>query len=117
MGKRLEFSDKTKSRRWEHAGGCCESCGKSMRTGDGPEYDHDKPAFYGGGNDFDNCRVLCVSCHSLKTVSYNSHAMPKSRRMIKKAAGLRGKKLKGRPMAGTKASGLRKRMNGEVERW
>ena len=115
--KRLEFTDATKRRRWEYAGGCCEECGKSIRPGDGPEYDHDKPAFYNGGNEFENCRCLCKACHSLKTAAYNSHAMPKSRRMIRKAAGVRGRKLKGKPLAGTKASGLRKRMNGDVERW
>ena len=115
--QRTEFSAKTKTRRWEHAGGCCEECGKRIRPGDGPEYDHDKPAFYGGGNDFDNCRCLCKACHSLKTVAYNSHEMPKSRRLIRQGAGVRSKALRGRPLAGTKASGLRKRMNGDVEKW
>lgn len=117
MSERAEFSRKTMELAWLRAGGHCQECGKQIRAGDGPEYDHDKPAFYGGGNELANCRVLCRPCHSLKTRSYNSVEMPKSRRLIRKGGGLRGKALKGRPMPGTRASGVRKRMNGDVERY
>jgi len=117
MTGRLEFSTLTKAKAWEREQGHCQDCGKAIRPGDGPEYDHDKPAFYGGDNSLSNCRVVCRPCHSLKTRSHNSHEMPKSRRLIKKGAGLRGKALRGRPLPGTRASGLRKKMNGDVETW
>jgi 5-methylcytosine-specific restriction endonuclease McrA len=117
MGDRQNFTDRTKRLAWERSKGICESCGKTIRPGDGPEYDHDKLAFYGGDNSLANCRVLCRPCHSLKTIAHNSYEVPKSRRLIKKGAGLRGKALRGRPLPGTKASGLRKKMNGDVEKW
>ena len=114
MSKRLEFTVKTQTDAFERSGRRCESCGIALRDGMRKEFDHIKPAFYKGTNHLDNCQVLCGHCHDEKTHDMNSNkaviSMPKSRRMIKKSAGLRGRKRKGPPMPGTKASGWKKCM-------
>lgn len=114
--KRLEFTDKTKAQAFERSGRRCEMCGVNLRDGAKKQFDHRQPDFYKGSNHLENCQVLCVPCHGLKCKD-EAPQMAKSRRMIRKAAGVRARKLTGKPLAGTKASGLRKRMNGDVETW
>jgi len=109
---RQEFTKKTKLARFKHADGCCEKCGDKILTR--AEYDHAVPAAVGGGNDFDNCRCLCQICHAEKTSKRDVPQIAKTVRIVEKRAGVR--KSKSRPMAGTKASGWRKRMDGTVER-
>lgn len=82
---RQEFSKKTKMAAWQRCKGHCEECGKKIRPGDGPEYDHDREAFFEGSNDLENCRVLCTPCHSVKT-SDRAPVIAKSRRHIVRAA-------------------------------
>lgn len=108
---RAEFSRRTKLEAFNRASGHCETCGCKILSG--AEYDHRIPDMVDGGNDVENCRVLCARCHRLKTKA-DRPEIDKTRRILKKRAGLR--KPKGRPLPGTKASGWRKRMNGTVER-
>jgi 5-methylcytosine-specific restriction endonuclease McrA len=109
---RREFTKSTKLARFDHADGCCEKCGDKIYTR--AEYDHAVPAAVGGGNEFENCRVLCQFCHAEKTNKRDKPEIAKTARIIEKRAGVR--KPKGQPMIGTKASGWRKRMDGTVER-
>lgn len=110
MSKRAEFSKATCIARFKHAKGCCETCGNEIVGG--AEYDHAVPCAVGGTNDFDNCRCLCVRCHRIKTSKVDVPQIAKSVRIFEKRAGVR----KTRPMPGSKRSGLRKRMDGTVER-
>ena len=116
MATRKEFSDKTKADAFERAGRCCEECGVYLRDGAKKQFDHIKTAYHGGDNSLENCQVLCCPCHDKKTCDMNSNrsavSIPKSRRLIKKGAGLRGRKLRGPPLPGTKASGLKQGMDG-----
>ena len=122
---RSEFSDRIKRDRWDYARkdpdgdretSNCEGpgCGVLLRVGSGKyQFDHHMPDGLAGPATFENCRLLCNQCHADKTARDNA--------MIKKADKQRArslgkKKAKGRPMPGTKASGIRKRMNGTVER-
>lgn len=94
MTDRQEFSANTKLLARRRCGGMCENCGIQIRPGNGPEYDHIVESFYGGGNDLENCQVLCRNCHGAKTSS-RAPEMAKSRRLEKAAAGVRKSK---RPM-------------------
>jgi 5-methylcytosine-specific restriction endonuclease McrA len=108
---RTEFSKKTQRQAWGRANGRCELCGLNLRIGN-IHYDHIIPDRMGGRNDLDNAQVLCVPCHKAK----GDHAkIAKTKRQEDMARGI--KQPKGRPLPGTKASGIRKRMNGHVERW
>lgn len=92
----------------------CENCGNVLRSGN-IEYEHLDPDGLGGEPTLENCGVWCaVPCSSRKTHTQDNPRMAKADRVLKASFGL---KAKGRPMPGSKASGLRKRMNGQVERW
>jgi len=90
--KRAEFTKKTKEQALERSGGHCELCGKRIRPGDGPEYDHRITDFYNGGNSLANCQVLCIPCHGEKTYGTDSKNHAKTRRLKSKAAKTERKK-------------------------
>lgn len=109
---RAEFSARTKLEAFERAKGRCETCGRKIMSG--AEYDHIIEETLTHDNSLENCRVQCAKCHAVKT-KRNRPKIDKTRRIIKKRAGI--KPRKGPPLPGTKASGIRKRMDGSVERW
>ncbi len=87
---RREFPKLVKLDRWQHARGCCESCGVKIRAGLGPHYDHDLPDYLGGEPTFSNCRCLCKTCHSAKTSNEDRPMIDKSRAVFEKRIGVRG---------------------------
>lgn len=109
---RQEFTPKTKLAAWDRCKGRCERC--TAKVIGRPEYDHMVPAAIGGSAELANCAVLCRTCHSLKTTKTDVPQIAKTKRVAAKRAN--AQRIKSRPMAGTKASGLRRRMDGTVER-
>lgn len=94
----------------------CQDCGRAIRGGDTWECDHIKAIANAGGENRNrerNLQCLCGWCHAKKTKADVAEKSTTARK-AKKAAGIT--KTKWRPMAGTKASGLKKRMDGTVER-
>lgn len=75
------------------------------------QVDHRQALIHGGDDAEDNLRAVCADCHKRKT----ARDVSERSRGDRIAAG--GKVKRSRPMPGTKASGIRKRMNGAVERW
>jgi 5-methylcytosine-specific restriction enzyme A len=111
---RQEFKAKTKAVAFQRAKGCCEECGAKLGPGN-VEYDHDTPCALGGDNSLENCVVRCKTCHKLKTGTQDIPHIAKAKRRERKHIGIRSRPS--RPLPGTRASGVRKRMNGSVERW
>lgn len=109
---RAEFTKDTKAKAFLRSNGHCE-CGCGQKILGKPEYDHIVSAALGGDNSLENCRVMDPKHHKARSSKENPQ-IAKSQRIFEKRAGLR--KPKGRPLAGTKQSGLRKRMDGTVER-
>ena len=109
-----QFSDRVKLEEWQAAGGKCRDCGVKLRPGMPREYHHLVPRNVGGTGGLKNCWLLCKPCHDLRTHKTDTPQAAKTKRLEKANAGI--KKRKGRPMAGTKASGIKKKMNGQVER-
>jgi hypothetical protein len=114
VAKRREFPKSVKLAAWQRCGGACEACGSRLFSGKFI-YDHDKPDTFGGEPSLGNCVVRCTACDKKKTYGQDIPNIAKSNRQREKHLGLR--KAKGRPMPGTKASGIRKRMSGRVEKW
>ena len=112
---RDEFTKATKSAAWERCGGFCE-CGCAQRIVGTPEYHHNVHAAIGGSNSLDNCVVLSSKCHKLRTAKLDIPQIAKTKRIAAKRAGIKADRPKSRPLPGTKASGIRKRMDGRVER-
>lgn len=111
MTKRREFSQSTKDEAARLAGGVCVDCGGPIE-----EYDHDLPCGLGGGNDVKNCKPRCRPCHKEKT-KQDKGRMAKADRQGKKHRGERKpSQIPSRPMPGTKASGVRKPMNGKAHK-
>lgn len=108
---RQEFSKRVKLQAWDRCGGRCE-CGCGQKIHGDAEYDHIIECAIGGDNSLENCRVLRRRCHAEKT-DERRFEIVKSIRIREKNAGIR--KPKGRPLPGTKRSGIKKKLNGDVE--
>ena len=111
---RQEFPRSVKRVAWELCKGCCAHCGNPIRPGSGPIYDHRVPDAVGGDPVIGNCQVLCRICNSLKTFVDDIPQIAKTLRILRKIA--KADRPKSRPMAGSKASGWKKHMDGSVSR-
>lgn len=111
---RREFPAKVKAQAFDRAAGKCEGCGTRLCVGKF-HYDHDLPDWLGGEPTLDNCRVLCLGCHGEKTAGRDVPIIAHSKRVKLRHIGAKAPSRK--PMPGSRASGIRKRMNGRVEKW
>jgi 5-methylcytosine-specific restriction endonuclease McrA len=84
---RHEFSARTKALAFERCAGHCEGCTRKLLAGDF-HYDHEIPDGIGGEAVLENCRVLCRSCHAIKTPK-DITRIAKAKRNRRKAAGIR----------------------------
>ncbi len=95
------------------AGDCCVRCNRKVGGKLRPEFDHSTPLILGGQNRESNLQLLCNECHGAKT-KLDVKLKAKVARTRLKTLGITRKT--GRPMPGSKASGLKRKMNGEVVR-
>jgi 5-methylcytosine-specific restriction protein A len=93
--------------------GICHVSGVKIRSGDPWECDHIVALCNGGQNRESNMAPVRVGPHREKTGADVALRVINDR-VMKKSLGI--KTTKGRPMPGSKASGIRKRMNGRVEK-
>jgi len=107
---RREFTARVKVAAYERSGGFCEACSCRLQVGR-IHYDHRIPDALGGEPTFENCAVLCTHCHSAKTTGED---VPRISKMKRQRAAHLGAKTTKRPMPGSRASGFKKKMNGEV---
>ena len=93
----------------------CQQCTREVGGKLKAEYDHIIPLILGGAHRESNLQLLCHECHSAKT-KLDVKIKAKVARVRKKMVlGLKPKFS--RPIPGSKRSGMRKRFNGQVERW
>lgn len=98
---RLEFSKKTKQLALKRSGMLCEATGAmyglepnqrcNCPLSMGVQYDHELAASNGGGNDLENCKSVCLKCHSIKTRLIDTPRAAKIKRVSNKANGIRTK--------------------------
>ncbi|WP_084800950.1 HNH endonuclease [Bradyrhizobium sp. Tv2a-2] len=98
---------------FERHNGICHISGRTIRAGETWDLDHVVSLINGGEHRESNLAPALKAPHRLKTAQ---DVAEKSRVYRKRAAHLGIKPKKGRPMPGSRASGIRKRMNGTVER-
>jgi len=113
---RNNFTKATQREAYERSGGICEchlvwqlptyktGCGVKLGPGN-VFYEHIEPDRLGGLNDLDNCAALSRTCWKAKTSGYDRPTIDKSRRVQDLARNIRNPAF--RPMAGTKASGIK----------
>ncbi len=77
---RREFPPKVMLAAYERAKGHCEGCGLPLTVGK-INYDHRIPDAMGGKPTLENCDVLCLPCHGLKTRHADIPAIAKVKRL------------------------------------
>lgn len=99
---RREFSTRIKAAAALRAKGQCEGCTRRLSAGDF-HYDHGIPDGLGGEPTLENCKVLCRSCHKIKTTKADVPRIAKAKRNFRKARGIkkRRKTIPGRKFDGT----------------
>lgn len=98
---------------FEAHGGICHLSGRRIQAGEPWDCDHVVALVNGGEHRESNLAPALRDKHREKTaLDVREKSIVRRKRM--KSLGIAPKK--GRPMPGSKASGFRKRMNGEVER-
>lgn len=104
---------RVKLRVFERFGKRCANCTLIIRGSLLPAYDHIRALTNGGENRESNLQLLCVPCHKVKTKDDVGEKRINNR---VRAKHLRIKKTKGRPMPGSKASGIKMKIGGGWER-
>ena len=109
---RREFPARIKAAAFERCKGICEQCTRRLFPGD-IHYDHRTPDGSGGEPTFDNCNVLCKSCHAVKTAQRDIPDIAKGKRVHRAHIGAR----KARPSFATnRDQPFKKKITGEVVR-
>jgi 5-methylcytosine-specific restriction endonuclease McrA len=125
MTRLAEFSKATKREALKRSHHRCEAegeryglpagqrCGADLAYG--IEFDHVIMEANSHDNSLENCAAVCPKCHRFKTSNFDVPCAAKARAQQDKRFGIKPKHH--RPMPGSRASGIRKRMSGQVERW
>jgi 5-methylcytosine-specific restriction protein A len=108
---RHEFSAKVKAQAALRANGHCEGCTRKLLAGD-YHYDHNTPDAMGGDATLENCKVLCRSCHSIKTTKTDVPQIAKAKRRERKRFGIRKRST----FACSRDSAFKKKIDGSVVR-
>lgn len=103
---------RVKLRVWMRANGKCEACTRQL-FGVVPQFDHTIALINGGEHREFNLRLICDTCHKGKS---KDDIAEKSVIYYKRLKNAGIKKKHSRPLPGTKASGLKKKFDGSVER-
>jgi hypothetical protein len=72
------FPAAVKRAAWKRCNGHCEGCTAPIAAG-GFEYDHDICWELSRNSSLENCRVLCLACHRLKTAGEDLPAIVRTR--------------------------------------
>lgn len=125
MTRRREFSKQVRRDALARSEMLCEAVGAlyglepgqrcTAPLGYGVEFDHVIADGIGGEPTLENCAAVCVRCHAFKTARHDTPRAAKTKRQADKHMSIR--RRPSRPLPGSKASGIRKRFNGTVERW
>jgi len=109
MTDRRSLTQKKRAELFLAQNGKCYDCPRKLMPGM-YHADHRLPLADGGSNDDDNIVLICLDCHKAKTRGEN-----KSRAHHDRIA-VGGRQRKSRPMPGSRASGWKCKMSGEVVR-
>ncbi|MFC5067313.1 HNH endonuclease [Flaviflagellibacter deserti] len=85
---RRDFSKAVKRAAAARADGHCEACTARLAYGQ-YHYDHVLPDWLGGEPELENCQVLCITCHRLKTADMDVPRIAKTKRTSDQAISIR----------------------------
>lgn len=110
---RRPISTRERARLFVLHGGTCHLCAGRIQAGDAWDVSHEIPLALGGADDDENRKLAHRKCHRAWTAEKDQPAIAKAKR--REAIHL-GFKRSGKPMPGSRASGLKKHMDGTVSR-
>jgi len=114
VSARKHRSAKERARLFLLHGGICHLCeGKIEAATEAWDISHDIPLELGGADDDENSKIAHRKCHRAHTAKVDIPRIAKAKRVEQKHLGLR---KSSRPLAGSKASGWHKHMDGTVSR-
>lgn len=113
MSKRPKWTAKQRAEIFRDNKGECYLCERKIAPGEAWEAEHPKARGLGGSDKQEDMRPVHIDCHEPKTKA-DVAIMRKADRQAKAHLGLKAKS--GRPIPGSKASGWKKTMSGEVIR-
>jgi hypothetical protein len=117
IGKRpdSDIPDRVRLRIFKRYDECCQcGCGRKILAGERWDAEDEIAIINGGERRESNLRPFLAEHHPAKTAR-DVAIKSKTYKMARKHAGIR--KARGRPLPGTRASGIRKRFDGTVEKW
>jgi 5-methylcytosine-specific restriction protein A len=111
---RRSLTQRQRIKIFEAHNGRCHLCQTRIQVGDLWDVEHVTPLALNGADDETNWKPAHRSCHKHKTRD-DVGRIAKTLKQRAKHLGIR--KTYSRPIPGSKASGIRKRMNGDIDRW
>jgi hypothetical protein len=92
--KRMEFPKSVKLAAWHRAGGRCEYIAPDGKRCTALligkfQYDHRNPVVFSCDASLENCQVLCIPHHTIKTAREDIPAIAKSNRIRTRHAGIK----------------------------
>jgi 5-methylcytosine-specific restriction protein A len=114
---RKSLTSAQRVRIFDAGAGLCHFCGCKIHAERGEAWDvsHVIPLEAGGPDELHNMQPAHRTCHRKHTAEIDAPRIAKTKRQRQKHLGIRHPTV--RPLPGSRASGIRKRMSGEVERW
>lgn len=112
--KRRPLTPSQRLKLFEDHDGICVICGRAIRSGEKWIDEHIRALGLGGSNDPENRGPAHETCAATKTRKEDMPRIAKAKRQKRKLLGI--KKPKGRPIAGSRASGWKIPFNGPPER-
>lgn len=113
MTKRKNWTPLRRMRLFDAHGGICHICGREIDgVREGFEVEHLIPLAMGGDDDESNCAPAHVACHREKTATDKGQIAKANRVRAKHNGAWRPKST----LAGSKASGWKRKINGEAVR-
>ena len=113
--KRKPLTRRQRIALWDRHGGRCVVCLFPIPAGEPFVDEHVIPIALGGSNDDANRGPAHIQCAKAKT-KLDQKMIARASKQRARHLGIK-RKTKGRPMPGTRASGVRKRFDGTVGRW
>lgn len=108
---RQNFPKRVKVAAFERAKGHCEECTAYLVPGKF-HFDHDNMDALGGKPTLENCKVLCIACHSEKTAKQDAPRLAKANRQRDKYLGIQTRRKQKIP--GSKGTRFKKKLDGTV---
>lgn len=114
---RREFTPATKRLAADRANGHCEMiwdgerCNAPLRAG-AYHFDHKNPDHFSKDNSLENCQVICIRCHKLKTGQIDRPTIARSNRIRDRDRGI--KPIKGRELPCKRTSPFKMKIGGQI---